>query len=497
VAGYGVTGDFGTTPSTTPAQNGDIALGGTAVEIAVGSDHICALLDTGAIRCWGAGYTGQLGYGNTDALGEMLETTPDKNGDVPWLSPEASSSGRVAVGYRHTCALTSLGAVRCWGEGGYLGYGHTLTVGDAPGNEPATAGDIPLGGTATQVVMGSTGEDFHVCALLESGGVRCWGFPDRGELGYGNQILLGGTPSTTPAMIGDVPLGGTATQLAAGDTHTCALLDSGTVRCWGDGMAGRLGYGNPNSLGATPSTTPAMNGDIPLGGIAVQIAAGGVHTCALLASGAVRCWGYGADGALGYGNSTSLGDSPVTTPNMNGDVPLGGIAVQLAAGGTHTCALLTTGAVRCWGQGGAGQLGYGNMDTLGNTPGTTPEQNGDVPLGGAAVEISAGQGYTCALLVTGGVRCWGTGSVGQLGYGDTVPRGGTPGTTPAAIGDVPLGGAAVSISAGLEHTCAMLAGDEVRCWGAGGGGRLGYGNEDDLGATPMTTPDQNGAVPWL
>ncbi len=164
--------------------------------------------------------------------------------------------------------------------------------------------------------------------------------------------------------------------LATGNAHTCALLDRGAVRCWGAGSFGRLGYGNTDDIG--DDEIPASAGDVDVGGTVTQIAAGSAHTCALLDRGAVRCWGAGSFGRLGYGNTDDIGDDE--TPASAGDVDVGGTVTQIAAGGAHTCALLDTGAVRCWGLGGLGKLGYGNTDDIGDDE--TLASAGDVDVGG-------------------------------------------------------------------------------------------------------------------
>jgi cysteine-rich repeat protein len=308
----------------------------------------------------------------------------------------------------------------------------------------------------------------HTCALLRSGKVRCWGDNAFGQLGYGDTERR-----SRPGP--DIDLGGRAVQLSAGSDHTCAVLDTGAVRCWGNGVDGRLGYGNTNRIG--DDETPASAGDVPLGGIAVNVSAGTFHTCAVLDTGGVRCWGRASDGQLGYGNVNTIGDNE--PPSAAGDIDVGGRAVQVAAGRIHTCALLDTAGVRCWGSGAFGELGTG-FPTIAIGDDEPPSVLGDVPVGGPVAQIVANQFHSCALLVAGGVRCWGDNLSGNLGYGN---EGGSIGDneTPASAGDIPLAGVATQISTNLFHTCAILSTGDVRCWGFGASGRLGYGNVEDIG----------------
>jgi alpha-tubulin suppressor-like RCC1 family protein len=383
-------------------------------DLALGNTFACALLSTGAVRCWGR----PLAYGNTNTIGD--NETPAAAGDVPF----GGTAVQLVSGSDHTCVLLDRGAVRCWGRNfnGQLGYGHMNTIGD---NEmPATAGDVSLGGVPVQITAGGA----HTCARLETGAVRCWGYGAQGQLGYGNTNNIG--DDEMPASAGDVPLGGTAVRIESGGNQTCALLDTGAVRCWGRNSSGELGYGHQRNIG--DDETPASAGDVQIGGPVIRLALQGSSACALLDTGALRCWGYALDGQLGYGNITQIGDNEV--PASAGDVPLGGSAMEVAVGGAHTCAILDTGAVRCWGSSQFGQLGYANTDTIGDNE--TPASAGNVLLGGAALRIALGGSFSCALLDTGGVRCWGYGSDYQLGYGSFRNIGDDE--TPASIGEVPI-----------------------------------------------------------
>ncbi|HEY1534254.1 MAG TPA: hypothetical protein VGF76_09550 [Polyangiaceae bacterium] len=382
--------------------------------LALGAFHTCTSLMGGRLRCWGT--HGYIGSGNDLTIGD--DETPDVLTDVQIGGPVV----QMAASWYHTCAVLEAGNVRCFGDGSYgeLGYGNTRAIGDD--EIPAFAGDVDVGGKVSQVSVGPN----DTCACLDTGKLRCWGQNSDWQLGYRNSASIG--DDETPASAGDVDVGGFVVQAALGLGHTCALLDTGKVRCWGRGNAGRLGYGNGNTIGDDES--PASAGDVDLGGKAIQLVAGTIHTCALLDTGKVRCWGSGDDGALGYGNMLTIGDDE--TPASAGDVDVGGPVTQLAAGDSATCALLTGGTVRCWGSGVDGRLGYGNLNTIGDNE--TPASAGDVDVGGPVSRIAMGFRHTCALLTSGAVRCWGRASTGALGYGNTNDIGDDE--TPASAGDV-------------------------------------------------------------
>ena len=378
-----------------------------------GESHTCVLLSDGASRCWGLNAQGQLGQGHTRSLGddEGLSTV----GNVPL----AESGAQLAVGGHHTCALLQGGAVRCWGrnDSGQLGYGHTRPVGDD--EAVSNSGYVPFGGRAVELVAGFA----HTCALLDTGKVRCWGHNGHGQLGYLHTRPMG--DDELPS--GDVDVGGsTVRHLVAGAWHTCALLESGAVRCWGRNDSGQLGLGHARPIGDDES--PASAGDVSVGGTVVQLATSSTsqHTCARLTTGAVRCWGRNAHGQLGQGHTHSIGDDE--TPASVGSVNLGSPILQLATGAEHTCALLSPGVLKCWGRNESGQLGLGNTASL-STPPAPP-----VNLGGALVfQLATGAWHTCALLSSGEPRCWGRNTHGQLGLGHTYNLGDDEAPSGAAL----------------------------------------------------------------
>jgi alpha-tubulin suppressor-like RCC1 family protein len=467
--GYGSSPPIG--DDETPAAAGPVNLGGhSAVAITAGPYHTCATLDDGTVRCWGGGEYGRLGYGN-----EADIKTPTS---VPVDLGTGRNAVAISAGYWHTCALLDNGATRCWGIGnsGQLGYGNEEWIGDD--DTPGTAGPIDFGEAhgALSVVTGAS----HSCALLEDGSVNCWGNGANGRLGYGNTANIG--DNETPGSVGRVNLGAgrTALSITAGESHTCALLDNGTVRCWGNGANGRLGYANTLDVG--DNETPGSVGPVNLGTgrTAIGIAAGGAHTCALLDNGTVRCWGLASSGQVGYANTTTIGDNE--TPGSVGPVDLGGrSAVEIVAGADHSCALLDNGTMRCWGFGGTGQLGYASTATIGDNETPASPAAIDLGTGRTGVTVAAGGDHTCARLETGIVRCWGLASSGQLGYMNTTTIGDneTPGT--AGPVDVGFGRTATSVTTGESHTCARLENGTVRCWGLGADGRLGYASTTTIG----------------
>jgi len=378
----------------------NVALGGATPEIATGSDHTCALLSDGTVRCWGSGGNGRLGDGATaDSLHPVQVLA----------SPGMPLSGvtQIAAGGAHTCALLVDGTLRCWGLGANGRLGDGATADSLHPVEVLASGSTPMGGV-TQVVTGSD----HTCALLSDGTARCWGLGAFGRLGDGT--TADGLYPVEVLASGGTPLVG-VTQIAAGGFHTCALLSDGTARCWGFGGRGRLGDGTTQTRSYPVGVL--ASGGTPLVGV-TQIATGGFHTCALLSDGTVRCWGFGELGQLGHGSfSDRLNPVEVLA---SASTPLGGV-IRIATGAAHTCAVLDDGTVRCWGLSDKGQLGDGA-----STNRSLPVEvltSSSTRLGGVT-RIATGAAHTCALLEGVGttVRCWGLGTSGRLGDGTTETR---------------------------------------------------------------------------
>ncbi|MEO8103882.1 MAG: Ig-like domain repeat protein, partial [Betaproteobacteria bacterium] len=342
-----------------------------AQAIVAGGDHTCAFTPAGGVVCWGANDTGELGDTTTTD-----RTTPNNVIGVPF------NSTALAAGYSHSCAVTSLGAAMCWGSNanGQIGDGSII-------QRLLPVGVSGLGAGVTRIVGGRS----HTCALV-SGGVQCWGKNNNGQLGTGTAPT-----ADQPAPVGVSGLGSGVTAIAGGFNHNCAVTTSGAALCWGANFGAQLG--NPI---ADVNFEPAPFQVAGLTSGIAAVAAGSDHSCALTTGGAVKCWGDNSAGAIGDGSGPILVESPADVTGLSSGV------TAIVAGEFHTCALLTGGAVKCWGANSEGQVGDGST-TNRNTP-------VDVIVSGVTA-IAAGAKFTCALFSAGTSSCWGSNANGQMGYG--------------------------------------------------------------------------------
>ena len=289
-------------------------------------------------------------------------------------------------------------------------------------------------------------------------------------MGKNNYGQLGdGTTIDREIPVDVVGLTSGVSALVAGDNHTCALMTTAGVKCWGRNYFGQLGNG----------TTAYSLAPVAVDGLADGVSAlvaGSDHTCVVMLAGGIRCWGANESGQLG--DSSLLNRSvPVDIVGLPDDV------TALAAGFAHTCALTSQGQVMCWGDNSYGQLGDG----------TTAVHIAPVIVQGldiGIVKVAAGNGYTCALTSKGLVKCWGRNDFGQIG-GFTTENS----STPIDVIGLPSGG--VDVAAGNSHNCAILQNGRVKCWGMTDYGYSGpeteYRTEADT--IPTAIPESPTAAP--
>ncbi|MEZ4737189.1 MAG: hypothetical protein R3E79_59675 [Caldilineaceae bacterium] len=422
-----------TARQATEEQKIDAATAFTAV--AGGEEHTCGLTAAGGVACWGDNADGQVGDGT----------------DFPYR-PEVAVVGldtgvqSLTAGSNHTCALLSAGSVVCWGRNssGQLGNGGT-------GERRVPVAVTGLAESVTAIAAGGA----HTCALLQSGGVACWGNNAAGQLGNGANLN-----QTTPVAV--TGLTGVS-AIATGANHTCTLLQGGAIQCWGDNANGQLGDGSLVSRN-TPVTVSG------LATAATAIAAGTDHTCAILSDGSVQCWGDNARGQLGDGSREDR-PTPVLVRELSDAI------VKVAAGQLYTCALAADGDLYCWGANNRGQLGNGTLESS-----RTPLRVTGAP--GDATALGAGIDHACAIFKAGALYCWGSNRARQLGQDApgiaTVPHFIQPA---AAENGIAPGNGIPAIAGGRYHTCLITPSRSVQCWGRNSDGQLGDGTQ-----LPRTRP---------
>ncbi|HPR35442.1 MAG TPA: hypothetical protein PKY64_07190 [Anaerolineaceae bacterium] len=377
-------------------------------------------------------------------------------GSLPANSLQSVTYTQLDLGYNHTCAITSTGASVCWGanEESYL------QLGTATPEEffPFPIRPLGLADNALKINSGSS----HGCVINTLGETWCWGDGHDGQLGDGLDEHDGFPVQVTnfadPSLI------------SAGYYTTCGINTSGQAYCWGLGAYGQMGNGTNTIHNYSPVA-------VTIGAVSKISVGEAYQVCAITTDGAALCWGGDTWGQLGNGAPLADSNLPVPVTGLGA-----GTTADIAGGGLFTCGLTLGGGVKCWGFNEDGELGN-NSTTNSPVP---------VDVSGLASGVSAiatGYYHACALMTAdGSVKCWGYNGYGQIGDGTDTNR-----LVPTQV--VGLGAPAIAISAGGNHTCALLNDGSIQCWGKNYDGELGIGDDDpDLSVTPVTVIDEIGSV---
>ena len=400
-----------------------------AIALSAGASHTCALLMDRSVVCWGLNTNGELGdgtYHSRSSAGDVVANAVETADGSPLANVIALESGA-----HFTCAITSDGALSCWGDNSSGQLGVAMLASELANSSAA----LPVPSLTKVRALDSQASASSICAVTGDDIVSCWGANDGMQLGDGTTDML-----TAPRVV----TGFDRPQfVAVGANNACVVTQAGAFDCWGSNDNGQLADGTTTSR---PTAHPAGSA------LGIQmLSTGGFHTCALGQDARVSCWGYGAFGQLGNGFATDSSE-PQTVSGIS-------TAIQVAAGDTHTCVLLNDNTVECFGNNTNGQIGDGTSMNTRLSP---------TPVSGLtnAAFIAAGYRHTCAVLQNGDVSCWGSNIVGQLGDGTDDS------TVPVAVPGVAN---VATLAAGIYHTCALLNDGNVTCWGANAHGELGNG----------------------
>jgi alpha-tubulin suppressor-like RCC1 family protein len=384
--------------------------------VAINDFHSCAITTLDKLMCWGYNGSGQLGAGGS-----------------PEYSPIAVDSSEdyqsVTLGYSHTCGITTAGILKCWGRGddGALGTGSMATK-----NAPFIIGVEKY----KSVAAGS----YHTCGITENDVLKCWGLNLDGSLGDGTTNMSLSPLTIDPGVI--------YKSVSAALRSTCGLDSLDRVKCWGANQwsgnyYGQLGTGDVTNR-LTPEVVKSTNNF-------KSISARFIHACGITPEDTLSCWGMNADTQLGNGEPTLL-----TTPKKS---ETGIVFKALAADASHSCGIDSTDGLRCWGDNSSGQLGDGTKIIR-----SVPVK---IDIGTQYKAISTRSSHSCGITTSNKLKCWGSNGSGQLGDGTVIER-----LRPKSI-DAANDYKAVAV--GTNFTCAITTANKLKCWGINTAYQLGDG----------------------
>lgn len=466
----GQAGVAGSGPFSAPQQ---VVTGTQMAAVSNGALHTCAVSTSGAVMCWGANDKGQLANGTSTAVA---------SGTIVAVAGATSGIVQVSSGRYTSCAITSAGGLLCWGDNIHGGISPT------PTRSTITSVTTPY--SLTSGISAVSLSEYATCALFTNGDLKCWGTNSYGQTGDGYQLRSLSPVPVHSGVANSTPLTGIQ-SLGSSQWTNCGVNGAGALQCWGYNYSGELGIGtqigspqpvnhqtltsgvqsvegkyyllcgiltnteakcwgqNTFGVGATGDTTSTLTTrsmltapSTPVSGV-TDLGVGQYHSC-LVANGAALCTGRNTNGALGDGSVT----------NSNYLVQVSGLSsgVEKVSAGLNffSCAVLTDGTGRCWGNDANGQLGNGSGSGSSSTPTAISGLSG-------AVDISSGENFSCALKSDGTVMCWGYNQYGQLGDGTN-----TNSQAPVQVSGL---SGAVKLVAGPRNACAIVANGAMKCWG--------------------------------
>ena len=418
--------------NTSSAANGDGFQYLLQPQITSGLWHHCYMFNDGKLKCWGRGTYGVLGYGDElyrgRAAGEM-------GANLPYVDLGTNRTAKMIAAYSYgTCAILDTDDLKCWGANwdGAAGLGHSNEIGSGANEMGDNLAVVDLGTnrTAKYIAGGVT----SMCAILDNDDLKCWGNGWNGQTGQGHTNDIGDGANEMGDNLPAIDLGTNRypVKLDGGYYHYCAILDNNDLKCWGDNNQGQLGLEDTTKRGDGANE---MGDNLPVVDLgtnryAIDISVGVEGTCAVLDNGDAKCWGDNDAGELGRGNITARGYSSGHMGDGLAAIDLGtnrsAKKITLAWGHTNNvestaCAIMDNDQVKCWGENEEGALGIGSTTDKGDNSGEMGDNLSQVSLGTNrhAVQISNGEHSVCVLLDNDGVKCWGSGTVGQTGQETT------------------------------------------------------------------------------
>jgi alpha-tubulin suppressor-like RCC1 family protein len=477
--GEGTNGQLGngtTVSSSSPVPVSGLTSGVSS--IAVGGVYSCAIQNRGAF-CWGQNLSGQLGNGGTTQSSVPVQVTGITAGAVA-----------ISAGFSTTCAIVS-GAVKCWGQNTLQQFGNNSRVSSPTpvsvsglstgvseislrrnqscavvngsqycwgsntegqlGNGTIAKSNNPIAVSSMSALVSSISAGERSACSLKNGSAYCWGSNENGNLGDNSLIS-----SDTPVQVVGLSTG--VSDISSSDTHACAVVN-GAAKCWGSNNNGALGNGTSGGYVMSPVQVNGLTAGV------VQVVTGKEFSCALINDGTVKCWGVNTFGQLGNASNTSA-NTPVPVNSLTGVT-----AISTSNYSGHVCSVNGSGNVYCWGNNSNGQLGVGNT-IHSNTPVFVSGVSG-------ATKVSVSNAHTCAVSNSGSAYCWGYNAFGQLGNSTN-----TNSSTPVTVSTLSVG--VLSISAGYYYSCAVMTSGALKCWGRNDSGQLGNATFADTNSPVQT-----------